>query len=198
MILSGVDNSLHQSTLHTMASNPTKRPRFVEEPVFIEKDGETRSYIPSTITTGREAYAASLDMMFHYVADFHMAVVEILSDKTKIPVDELFAAVKSDPRYIYMHERVNTLGYVPSDKDTKTVPASVSQDEMFEESDEDVSATTQRVSALTLAPPAAPAPAAPKPRGRPRKTTAPVAAAASAAPATASAKKTIRVKKTAS
>jgi hypothetical protein len=51
------------------------------------------------IQDGRNAYALSLQMIFRHVADFHMTVVDIISEKYNIPVDEIMNTVTSDSRY---------------------------------------------------------------------------------------------------
>ena len=48
---------------------------------------------------GRSAYALSLQMIFRHVADFHMTVVDIISEKYGIPVDDIMNTVTSDLRY---------------------------------------------------------------------------------------------------
>ena len=48
------------------------------------------------------AYAESLKMILQHVADFHLTVVEIISEKYNISVDEMMKAVTSDPRYANM------------------------------------------------------------------------------------------------
>ena len=48
---------------------------------------------------GCSAYALSLQMIFKHVAEFHMTVVDIISEKYNIPVDEIMNAVTSDSRY---------------------------------------------------------------------------------------------------
>lgn len=48
---------------------------------------------------GRSAYALSLQMIFQHVADFHMTVVDIISEKYGIPVDDIMNTVTSDLRY---------------------------------------------------------------------------------------------------
>ena len=50
----------------------------------------------------RDAYAESLKMILQHVADFHMTVVDIISEKYKIPVDEIMNTVTSDSRYTNM------------------------------------------------------------------------------------------------
>lgn len=54
------------------------------------------------IKNGRSAYAASLQMILKHVADFHITVVDIISEKYNIPVDEIMNTVTSDSRYTNM------------------------------------------------------------------------------------------------
>lgn len=58
--------------------------------------------IPVEITDGSSAYAASLQMILKHVADFHITVVDIISEKYNIPVDEIMNTVTSDSRYTNM------------------------------------------------------------------------------------------------
>jgi hypothetical protein len=50
----------------------------------------------------KDAYAESLKMILQHVADFHTTVVDIISEKYKIPVDEIMNTVTSDSRYANM------------------------------------------------------------------------------------------------
>ena len=77
-------------------------PSYCSEPVFIEKDGQTIPYIPIEIKNGRDAYAASLHMLFNHFAQFHISVVDIISDKYNIPVEEIMNTIKTDDRYTNM------------------------------------------------------------------------------------------------
>ena len=63
-------------------------------PVHVEVKPETRD--------ARDAYAESLKMILQHVADFHMTVVDIISEKYNIPVDEIMNTVTSDSRYTNM------------------------------------------------------------------------------------------------
>jgi len=72
------------------------------EPVYIEKDGQIKPYIPIEIKNGRDAYAASLHLLFNHFAQFHIAIVDIISDKYHIPVEEIMNTIKLDDRYINM------------------------------------------------------------------------------------------------
>lgn len=77
-------------------------PSYCLEPVYIEKGGQIKPYIPIEIKNGRDAYAASLHMLFNHFAQFHISVVDIISDKYHIPVEEIMNTIKSDDRYINM------------------------------------------------------------------------------------------------
>jgi hypothetical protein len=55
------------------------------------------------VTPGaRNAYAESLQMILQHVADFHLTIVDIISEKYNIPVDEIMKTVTSDSRYTNM------------------------------------------------------------------------------------------------
>ncbi len=74
----------------------------VNEPVFVSKDGSVQEYIPKEIVGYREAYAASLHLVFKHVADFHLAMLEIVSEKYGHDVDEMVSVIQSDSRYTDM------------------------------------------------------------------------------------------------
>ena len=58
--------------------------------------------VKSDARDARDAYAESLKMILQHVADFHLTVVDIISDKYNIPVDEIMNTVTSDSRYTNM------------------------------------------------------------------------------------------------
>ena len=59
--------------------------------------------IPVTVErTALAVYAESLKMILQHVADFHLTVVDIISEKYKIPVGEIMNAVTLDSRYVNM------------------------------------------------------------------------------------------------
>ena len=77
--------------------------------------------IPVEITDGRSAYAASLQMILKHVADFHITVVDIISEKYNIPVDEIMNTVTSDSRYTNMlvNPDIHTLSLNSEQQKTK-------------------------------------------------------------------------------
>ena len=88
--------------MQSTPSTSTPSTSYFSEPVFIEKDGQTIPYIPIEIKNGRDAYAASLHMLFNHFAQFHISVVDIISDKYNIPVEEIMNTIKTDDRYTNM------------------------------------------------------------------------------------------------
>ena len=66
-----------------------------------------------------DAYAESLKMILQHVADFHLTVVDIISEKYNIPVDEMMSTVTSDPRYTNMlvDPKIHHLTSLNKDKD---------------------------------------------------------------------------------
>jgi hypothetical protein len=95
-------NSSNRTESKKMQSTPSPSPSYCTEPVFIEKHGQTIPYIPIEIKNGRDAYAASLHMIFNHFAQFHISVVDIISDKYHIPVEEIMNTIKTDDRYTNM------------------------------------------------------------------------------------------------
>jgi hypothetical protein len=163
-----------------MASRNPKRPRIVEEPVFIEKDGESQPYVPMEIKTARDAYAASLHMLFKHIADIHVTIVEIIAEKYKLDEEEIFKCIKTDPRYTNMDvdPKLHGMGYLKeSDGAAGAAAAAVAPDDMFEASDTEVNKIVAGVGAMNLGTFAAPAPAAVK-----KKVIKPRAKKAAAAP----------------
>lgn len=74
-----------------------------KETVKIEKTGmKTTLSIPVQISESATAYAESLKMILQHVAEFHITIVDIISDKYKIPVDEIMNTIISDSRYTNM------------------------------------------------------------------------------------------------
>jgi len=96
-----------------------------------EKNNSAKICIPVEIEIkdGRSAYAASLQMIFRHVADFHITVVEIISEKYNIPVDEIMNTVTCDSRYqnMVVGEDIHRLSTVATTATTVTT-ATTSKD----------------------------------------------------------------------
>lgn len=133
-----------------MTSRAAKRARIVEEPAYVTTDGEVKPYLPVEITKAREAYAASLDVLFKHVADFHVMIVQILADKYKLDEEEMLSAIKDDPRYTGMtsQPKLNPLGYFKAADATASPKAE--EGGMFEESDAEMAAVTEKVGAMKI------------------------------------------------
>ena len=95
----------------------------VNEPVFVSKDGSVEPYIPKEIVGFRDAYAASLHLVFKHVADFHMAMLEIVAEKYGHDVDEMVSVIQSDERFKNMtvHPVISGLGIIEQ-KDVAEAP----------------------------------------------------------------------------
>jgi hypothetical protein len=83
------------------------------------KNGKPVPYIPVTITTSREAYAASLPVLFKHVADFHICVVRVFSAKYGIPEDDILKTIQESDEFKNMHvdpvidtDNIDSLGYL--------------------------------------------------------------------------------------
>jgi hypothetical protein len=75
------------------------------------------------VSAGASAYAESLRMILQHVADFHITVVNIISDKYNIPVDEIMNTVASDSRYTNMvvDPEIHRLTALNEDQVSKTI-----------------------------------------------------------------------------
>lgn len=93
----------------------------VNEPVLVSKDGSVETYIPKEIIGYREAYSASLHLVFKHVADFHMAMLEIIAEKYGHDVDELVKVVQEDSRIqdMVVHPIISGLNVI-TQKDVPT------------------------------------------------------------------------------
>ncbi len=76
-----------------------KSAQYINEPVFVNKDGSLEPYVPKTIVTHRAAYAASLDVLLKHCADMHILTLTVLSEKYGIPVDDMVQTVMEDDGY---------------------------------------------------------------------------------------------------
>jgi hypothetical protein len=104
----------------------------MQEPTYILKNGHSVPYIPVTITTNREAYAASLHVLFKHVADFHICVVRVFSVKYGIPEDDILKTIQESDEFKNMYvdpvldtDNIDSLGYlaeVPVPKEEVPVP----------------------------------------------------------------------------
>lgn len=92
----------------------------MQEPAYIMKNGKNVPYIPIEVKTAREAYAASLHVLFKHVADFHMCVVKTFSAKYGIPEDDILKTIQESEEFKNMHvdpvldTDSETLGYLTS------------------------------------------------------------------------------------
>jgi len=100
----------------------------MQEPAYVMKDGTTIPYVPVTITTNRDAYAASLHLLFKHVADFHLCVVRTFSVKYGIPEDDILKTIQESDEFknmqvdpvLCMDMGINSFGHL--DKAPEEVP----------------------------------------------------------------------------
>jgi hypothetical protein len=88
------------------------------EPTFVDADGTQHSYVPRSVTTARDAYAATLHLIFNHIADFHSVMITIISEKYGIPEEDIFNTVRADPRFGSMvtDPVVQSMGYFDEDE----------------------------------------------------------------------------------
>jgi hypothetical protein len=92
----------------------------MQEPAYILKNGNNVPYIPIEVKTARDAYAASLHVLFKHVADFHICIVKTFSAKYGIPEDDILKTIQESEEFKNMHvdpvldPDSETLGYLTS------------------------------------------------------------------------------------
>jgi hypothetical protein len=84
------------------------------EPVYILDDGKKVPYVPIEIKTHRDAYAATLHVLFKHVADFHICIVKAFSKKYGIPEDDIMQTIQESEEFKNMHVDpvLDPLGYL--------------------------------------------------------------------------------------
>ena len=77
------------------------------EPVY----KQTMPYVPIEVKTHRDAYAATLHVLFKHIADFHLCVVKTFSKKYGIPEDEIIQTIQESPEFKNMevHPALHTV-----------------------------------------------------------------------------------------
>jgi hypothetical protein len=111
-----------------------KKARYSDEPIYVDVNGNMESYVPKEIITNRDAYGASLHLLFKHVADFHLLMIEIISEKTGIDSNEIINVVKDDPRYkeMMVSPTINSLSILKKEDVEKHVPVETAIDTITE------------------------------------------------------------------
>ena len=119
-----------------------KSVKYANEPVFIQSDGTIIPYVHENIVTHRDAYAKSLDMLFKHVGDFHILIVEILSEKTGLDSSEIMNQIKNDERMknVYDIPTIHGLDFVEKTDVEKIIPIA------------EVDALTQKMESMEVEP----------------------------------------------
>ena len=99
--------------------------KYLNEPCFMNKDGEVVPYLPKDIITHRDAYAASLHILLEHTAKFHVLVAEIIAEKYNLDVNEMMKTVREDDRFqlSVSDPGLNALGYFDEKDLEKKVPS---------------------------------------------------------------------------
>ena len=69
------------------------------EPVYITRDGTRIPYLPETIVNARDAYSATLHVLFRHLSDFHLCVVSTISKKYGISEDEIMKTIHESEEF---------------------------------------------------------------------------------------------------
>jgi hypothetical protein len=107
-----------------MPPRTIKSVTIMNEPVFVTKEGIQEPYIPREILTHRDAYSASLHLLFKHVADFHLLMVEVIAEKYNLDADEIIQTVQNDQRMkdIILNPTLESLTYFAKEDLAKVVP----------------------------------------------------------------------------
>lgn len=100
------------------AATPTPpKPIVKNEPIFLQQNGEAVRYVPLDIVTSRDAYAASLHILFQHIATFHLQVIELLAEKYNLDVEEIIGSIQTDPRFQELTNNpvIQSMGYFDRD-----------------------------------------------------------------------------------
>ena len=180
------------------------------EPVYTLDDGKKVPYVPIEIKTHRDAYAATLHVLFKHVADFHICIVKAFSKKYGIPEDDIMQTIQESEEFKNMHVdpaldpilTTDPLGYLAKEpvqpvQPVQPVPESdpVIKKRVIKKK---TAASTDATYAAPVPETTAPAPEtkAPAPETTAQETTAPVTMAPASAPSPIEKKKVIRKKVT--
>ena len=98
-------------------SKQKSKPTIKNEPVFLHQNGESVQYVPLEIVTGRDAYAASLHILFQHIATFHLQIIELLAEKYNLDAEEVIQSIHADPRFHELTKNpvIQSMGYFDRD-----------------------------------------------------------------------------------
>ncbi len=98
--------------------------QYKNEPVLLKEDGELYYFVPKEITTHRDAWKASLSVLFKHVADFHMLITNIIAETYNLDVNEMVAIIQANPKYkdLMTAPEVHALGYFSKDDLERHIP----------------------------------------------------------------------------
>jgi len=101
-----------------------KNVKYSNEPVFVNADGTLEPYIHQNVVTHRDAYAKSLHMLFNHVGEFHILLVQILSEKTGLDSADIIKQIQGDDRLkeMYAMPTVHSMSFVEKEDVQKVVP----------------------------------------------------------------------------
>lgn len=94
-----------------------QRVNIMVQPCYISPNGEKIPYVPVNIQTNRDAYEATLHVLFKHVADFHLCMINVFSQKYGIPEDDIINTIRESQEFkniqvnsaLTMHD---SLGYL--------------------------------------------------------------------------------------
>lgn len=89
------------------------------------------NYSDIKIDNAHDAFAASLHLIIAHVSDFHKLMIRIISEKYKIPVEEIMSVITEHPDYanMYVNPTFTSLGLFTQEDVSKVIENKVIDDE---------------------------------------------------------------------
>ncbi len=139
-----------------------KSVKFSGEPVLVNEDGSLTPYISHEIVGNRSAYAACLHLVFQHTADVHITMMEILSEKYGLSVNDMIETVTKEARFkdMMINPALNGMGYFGPDTVEKVVEAPA----LVPVEDTDMEMVTEKMAETSIEVPTLVPPPAAKPK----------------------------------
>ncbi len=112
------------ATVKELAKETFKKPiTLVQEPCILA-DGSTLK--PLQVKNSSDVLRTSLLMLFKHISDIHVTVVEVISEKFGIPIEDIHKAITEDPRWeeMFVHPLITDLTATIEENKLPAVPPS--------------------------------------------------------------------------
>ena len=119
---------------------------FSGEPVFVNEDGTLTPYVSKEIVGHRKAYTACLHLVFQHTADVYITMLEVLSEKYNLAVDDMISAVSEDPKFkdMMVNPALSGMNYFDKEDLEKVIPPPTTPSDPVDQ-------ITEKVAAVAIA-----------------------------------------------